>query len=100
MGQRKLETHGNILRGRGRETSAFEMVLSPLPRVKGGCKEIACSVGDFRIFLAATAAPRRAFPPPTPPPLGVFVSGAKPPTPPCQSRAAGIDKSKFENFFK
>jgi len=39
MGHGKPETHENRLWGRGRETSAFEMVLSPFPRLKAGARK-------------------------------------------------------------
>jgi hypothetical protein len=40
MGQSKPETNRNRIRGRGRETSALEMVLSPFPDAKAGTRKL------------------------------------------------------------
>ena len=66
------------------------------PTRTGRCKKILYHItvlGFFLVpyflvianFLAAFAARQRAFPPPTPPPLAFFGSGAWPPTPPPNS---------------
>jgi hypothetical protein len=39
LGQPLSFASSNFIRGGGKETSAFEMVLSPLPRITSGCCE-------------------------------------------------------------
>ena len=39
LGQSPSFESSNLIRGGGKETSAFEMVLSPLPRITSGCCE-------------------------------------------------------------
>ena len=96
-----------MIRGGGKGTSAFEMVLFPLPKTCGGSEQNMCHIKMFSFFLSHSlfrycqfsCGLRRAsegVPPSDTVPLGVFVSGASPPTPPTQLKPQLTAKPQFD----
>ena len=75
LGQPLSFESNHLLRGGGKETSAFEMVLSPLPRITSDCREKLQGISNFGVQNSLRRScgkgggnhlKRRSFPPPFP----------------------------------